>query len=221
VLASAFDSLLVVDGADLVLHGLHLEVGRILAQGPENVGHFAHGDAVGQNAGFLSLFAVEVIDVFAIFVAGVAQLGVVELVLHVLLEFHVADQRYQPVFLGLVHQPVSQLELAVDGLFVDLPDFDREVLAATGENEAFLGFDAECAQESGVRHDADVFVGVAVDGFAYHADDAVFSRENLELVFFFGLALLRRPELLDARLADFAEIGALVGMLEALLGDVE
>lgn len=214
----------VVDRADFVLHVLDFEVGGLVAERAEDVRHFIDWNRVGQDARLLGLLAVHVFVLLgAVFVAlalgRVAQLRVVELVLHVLLEVDVADHLNEFLFLGELEEAVGELELALDGVLVELPDLDREVFAAGGEDEALGGFDAEVAERRGVRDDADVLVRVTVDRFADQAEDAVRGREDLELVLlaiFIGV-----PHGLETALLDLAEVGALVGVLEAVLDQRE
>jgi len=70
-----------------------------------------------------------------------------------------------------------------------------------------------------VRDDPDVLVRVAVDRLADQPQDAVRGREDLELVLL--AVLLRVPHGLEAALLDLAEVGALVGVLEAVLDERE
>jgi len=221
VLASALDGLLVIDGPHLVLHAFDFEFARVLAQRPENVGHLLDWNAVSQDPSLLGLLPVEVVGIFVVvFVGGVTQLGLLELVLHVLLEVVVTHHLNQLLFLGNVQQALSQLQLTGDGTLVDLPDLDAQVFAPGGEDESLLGLDAERAEEGGVRHNADVFGGVSVDRLLDHADDAVLGGEDLELVVLVLVAFLP-PERLDAALPDLPEVWALLGVLETVLLAVE
>lgn len=224
VLARALHRERVVDRADFVLHLLDFEVRRLVAECAEDVRHFVHRDRVGQDARLLGLLAVDVFVLLgavlvALALGRVAQLRVVELVLHVLVQVHVADHLDQFLFLGEFQEAVGEFELALDGVLVELPDLDREVLAARSEDEALRRLDAEVAQRRGVRDDPDVLVRVAVDGLADQPQDAVRGREDLELVLL--AVLVRVPHGLEAAFLDLAEVGALVGVLEAVLDERE
>jgi len=135
VLARALHRERVVDRADLVLHLLDFEVGRLVAERAEDVRHFVHRDRVGQDARLLGLLAVDVLVLLgavlvALALGRVAQLRVLELVFHVLLQLDVADHLDQLFFLGELQEAVGEFELALDGVPVELPDLDGEVLAA-------------------------------------------------------------------------------------------
>lgn len=107
--------------------------------------------------------------------------------------------------------------MALDGILIELPDFNGKVFATGGEDEALRWLDAEVAEGCRVRDDSDVFVRIAVDWLSDQTQDAVRGREDLELVV---LALLFGiPHSLEATLFDLSEVWALISVLEAIFDE--